>query len=318
MPLMLDPIQCYQSLGVKSLLRQISRDCVVCQRAYARSAAQTMGQLPMERVEYSPPFTICDIDYAGPFLLRQLHSRKPPLIKGYACLFTCFVCRAVQLEVLSDLTTEAFLAALQRFTDCRTCPSIIYTDNGTNFIGANRELKDLLNFLNSKAVQDKIHTYTTAHSIQWRFSPSRSPHFGGLWEAGVKNMKTILKKIIGAQHVTYEQLSTVLVSVEATLNSRPLLPVDSTATDGTIPLTPGHFLYGKPTRSLPSRVDVTTHVSKGRYWELTRRLPQEIWAQWYSIQLQSMQKAEKWQSNHPNIQPGDIVLLKEIDPHQNY
>ena len=213
-----------------------------------------MGLLPTERVKYAPPFSVVGIDYAGPLLVRRGHVRKPTLLKTYACLFICFTTRAVHIELVSDLTTDGFLSALGRFTDRRGYPSIIMSDNGTNFVGENRALKDLHKLLSNKSTQDRIHSFAASHEneIRWKFSPSRSPHFGGFWESGIKNMKVILKKLI---HLTFEQLYGVLTAAESTLNSRPLMPLDAASAEGVSPLTPGHLLIGRPLRSLPSRVD---------------------------------------------------------------
>ena len=256
-----------------------------------------MGLLPITRVKPSPPFAVTGIDYAGPLLIRRGHARKP---------------KAVYIELVSDLTPEAFLAALSRFTDRRGCPSTILSDNATNFVGANRELRDLQNLLTSKSTPDQIQAFSTAHRIAWKFSPSRSPHFGGLWEAGIKNMKMVLKKIAGPHHLTFQQLCTVLTAAECTLNSRPLLPVDSTSPDGMSPLTPGHFLIGRHLHSLPTRVE-TSKLTSLHHWELIKRLKSDIWTRWYTLYLQALQRRDKCQFEQLNLQPCGIVLLKEID-----
>ena len=245
-----------------------------------------MGLLPIARVKHSPPFAVTGIDYAGPLLIRRGHARKPTLLKLYACLFIWCTTRAVHIELVSDLTSEAFLAALSRFTDRRGCPSTILSDDGTNFVGANRELRDLQNLLTSTSTQDRIQTFSGAHHIEWKFSPSHLPHFGGPWEAGIKNMKIVLKKIAGPHHLTFK----VLTAAEATLNSRPLLHLDSTSPDGMSPLTPGHFLIGRPLCPLPSRVDTTSKLTSLQCWELTKQLKSAVWTRWYALHLQALQQ----------------------------
>ena len=169
-------------VGIKSLLRQISRNCVICQKAYARVATQRMGLLPITRVKPSPPFAVTEIDYAGPLLIRRGHARKPTLLKSYACLFICCTTKAVHVEQVSDLTSEAFLAALSRFTDRRGYPSTILSDNATNFVGANRKLRDLQNLLTSKSTQDQI-LNSTSYSMEV-FSKSFTPLW---WSLGGRN-----------------------------------------------------------------------------------------------------------------------------------
>ncbi|XP_018375980.1 PREDICTED: uncharacterized protein LOC108769465 [Trachymyrmex cornetzi] len=148
-----------------------------------------MGDIPAERIRgFSRSFTITGVDYAGPFQVRESrHRGKIHVSKGYVAIFICFATKAVHLEMVTDLTTEAFLAALQRFTARRGLCAQIHSDNGTNFVGAARELKELYEFLMKQGT--KIETNLAEQRIQWKFIPSRSPHFGGLWEAAVKLSK---------------------------------------------------------------------------------------------------------------------------------
>ena len=152
-----------------------------------------MGQLPAARVTPTPPFTITGIDYAGPFILKRGHTRKPVLVKAYLALFVCLATKAVHIEIVSDLTTEAFLASLKRFISRRGLPSEIHTDNGTNFQGARNDLSDLYRFLADSTSTTAINTYLLKQRITWHCIPERAPHFGGLWEAAVKSTKFHLK-----------------------------------------------------------------------------------------------------------------------------
>ncbi len=214
-------------LGARPLARKVCRSCVVCRKVAAKLETQQMGQLPRARVIPSPAFDKTGIDFAGPFLMKKGHTRRPVIVKTYLCVFVCFCTRAVHLEVVSDLTTEAFLACLKRFVSRRGLPSEIYTDNGSNFKGASNHLSDLYQFLQKDATQNQISASMLSQRIKWTFSPERAPHFGGLWEAAVKSAKYHLKRVIGAQKLDYEEFSTVLCQVESCMNSRPLLPIDS-------------------------------------------------------------------------------------------
>lgn len=113
----------------------------------------------------------------------------------------------------------------------------LYSDNGTNMVGAFRQLEK---------VQQRLQCLT----IEWLFIPPAAPHFGGLWEAGVKSVKTHLKKVHGTANLTYEEMSTVLIQVEAVLNSRPLCPFTNSVEDLSI-LTPNHFLTGQQYVPIP-------------------------------------------------------------------
>jgi len=119
------------------------------------------------------------------------------IVKSYICVFVSLTVKAVHLELVSDLTTDAFIACLRRFISRRGIPSLIWSDHGTNFIGAARELKDLYKFLHSDQTQASVSDFLSTHNVKWKFIPQQSPHFGGLWAAAVKSMKKHLKHIVG-------------------------------------------------------------------------------------------------------------------------
>ena len=235
----------YSILGAKALVLKISKDCVKCQRFYARTTQQQMGQLPPYRATQAPPFTTTGADFTGPFELRKGHTRRPVAVVGYACLFVCMTTKCVHIELVMDLTTESFLAAVRRFIARRGRPAKFVTDNRMNFVGASNHLKDVYDMLDSSSAQESLSQYMTDQRIEWKHSPVRSPHFGGLWEAGVKQMKALLYKTLGTQKLTSEEMYSILIEVEAILNSRPLVPMDSTPLDGAQVLIPGHFLVGR-------------------------------------------------------------------------
>ena len=131
------------------------------------------------------------------------------------CLFISLKVKAVHLEAVSDLTSEAFISALQRFVARWGCPMLILSDHGTNFVSANRELKEMFKFLSKQDVQSSIADFCSNLGIEWKFIPEHSPHFGGLWEAGVNSTKKHLRYVVGDTKLTFEELSTVLAQIEA-------------------------------------------------------------------------------------------------------
>ena len=130
--------------------------------------------------------------------------------------------RAVHLEAVSDLTSEAFIACLRRFISRRGKPTLLWSDHGTNFIGAKRILKELYEFLKDNQNNQVISNFCSTQGINWDFIPEHAPHFGGLWESAVKSFKTHLYRIVRTTRLTFEELTTVLAQIEACLNSRPL------------------------------------------------------------------------------------------------
>ena len=229
------------------------------------------------------------------------------------CVFVCFSTKAVHLELVMDLTTKAFLAALRRFSSRRGYPSVVYSDNGTHFVGAAAELEKARAFLLLESTQKEIQDFALGQGIRWVFSPSRAPHFGGLWEAAVRSMKTLLRKVVGGYCLYQHELQTIPTEIEGTLNSRPLAIIPGAPEEGVLALTAGHFLIGRPIRAPPVEVDTTAKIDNLRSWNLVERLTAELWVRWRREYLQQLQRRTKWRTTAKDIQVGDIVLLKETD-----
>ena len=186
-------------IGTRCLARSTCKTCVTCRKIAARPEPQLMEQLPEHRITPRPPFSITGVDYAGPFTLKKGHTRRPVLIKAYLAIFVCCSTKAAHIEVVSDLTTEAFLACLRRFVARRGLPMELRSDNGSNFKGAKNDLTDLYNLLSSSSTTSAISAYLLSQRVQWHCIPERAPHFGGLWEAAVKSTKHHLRCVVGTQ-----------------------------------------------------------------------------------------------------------------------
>ena len=300
----------YHVLGARQLARITCKQCVVCRKAAAKVENQLMRQLPAARTTSSPPFTTTGINYAGPFTLKLGHTRKPVLVKAYMAIFVCFSTKAVHIEVVSDLTTEAFLETLKRFTSRRGLPRSIHTDNGTNFVGARNDLQELYKFLSSTDAQASIHSFLLSNQISWHNIPERAPHFGGLWEAAVKSAKHHLKHVVGQQRLSYEEFATITAQVEACLNSRPLGALTSHSPDGVASLTPGHFLISRALQSYPETT-ITDDPSLFKRWTLCQAIPHQFWKCCSGEYLQQLQNSGKWHKTNPNLQAGDLVLMTD-------
>ena len=136
-------------LGLRRLLKIISHSCVPCYKAYQRAQNQMMGHLPANRTRPEAPFTISCLDFTGPLITVRGNPRQPTLTKTYVCLFMCFSTKAVHFELYCNLSSETFLEAFWRFSNRHGQPAHVYCNNGRNFMGAVRELKEVTQLLQS-------------------------------------------------------------------------------------------------------------------------------------------------------------------------
>ncbi len=202
-----------------------------------------MSELPHDRVTPDhPPFTNVGVDYFGPFDIRQGRSN----VKRYGVLFICLTTRAVHIEVAHSLDTDSCLNAIRRFVCRRGQVSIMRSDNGTNFIGAEVELRKAIQQWN----QSKIEHTLMQKGIHWIFNPPSGSHFGGIWERQIRSVRKIFRSVLKEQTLTDESMHTFLCEVEAIMNDRPLTTATDDPTD-LEPLTTNHLLLMKRQPNLP-------------------------------------------------------------------
>lgn len=173
-----------------------------------------MGDLPSARLEHHRrPFSYCGLDYFGPITTCVGRRRE----KRYVGLFTCLVTRAVHLEVVNSLSTDAALMCLRRFIARRGTPTEVWSDNDTAFVGSNNQLR--------KQYNEAISTFAANERLSWRFIPPAAPFMGGCWERLIRSVKTSLKITLRDRTPSDEVFRTFLAEVEALVNSRPLTHV---------------------------------------------------------------------------------------------
>lgn len=294
----------------RNQVRKIIRSCVKCFRFDAGAIKHKMGDLPAVRIRPATPFTNTGIDFCGPFFIKEKKFRNRTRIKVYVCVFVCMAIKAVHLEIVSDLTSEGFLAALRRFIARRGLPEHIYSDNGTNFVGANNQLKELYVLVNSEEHKDLVNKFASERRITWHFIPPAAPHFGGLWESTVKVFKHHFKRVIGDSLFTFEELNTFTIEIEGILNSRPITSISSDPNDLLV-LSPAHYLTGKPLSTLPEYDLRTVSANRLSTWQHISKVRQDFWARWSLEYLNELQIRHKWNKDEPNLNQGDAVLIKD-------
>ncbi|XP_017477270.1 PREDICTED: uncharacterized protein LOC108367186, partial [Rhagoletis zephyria] len=298
--------QNYWILGVRSLARSIVKLCITCERLRAKTTEQMMGNLPACRVRPARPFVHTGVDYAGPIQVRPDRRRGNVVIKGYIAVFVCMVSKAVHLEFVSDLSTKAFVMAFIRFTSRYGHCLHLWSDNGTNFVGAERELSRMLQTWQASDLFDQL----SARQTEWHFITLSAPHQGGLWEAAVKATKHHLRRVMGAHLLTIEAVQTVLAEIGAVLNSRPLCALSADPQDLS-PLTPGHLLIGESlVPVLGEQIPVEWPENRLDYWQSRQRITQRFWKLWSNSYLHELQQRPKWRESRRNLKIGDLVVIK--------
>ncbi|XP_044766482.1 uncharacterized protein LOC123322598 isoform X2 [Coccinella septempunctata] len=223
-------------------------------------------------------------------------------------VFVCFTTRAIHLELILSLSTDDFLQAFHRFVSRRGMPAEVFSDNGTTFVKANKDLKSLFNFFKEQNLE--ISKAVTDMGIAWHFIPVNSPHFGGIWEAGVKSLKNHLKRVLRSYTFFFFDFQTLLVRIEAVLNSRPICPLTSCPND-LPPLTPAHFLLGRAGTAVPEGTVMHLPENRLSQFQLVQKVYEQFWSRWQREYVSELQTRQKWTRNTGSLNIGQLVLIKE-------
>ncbi|XP_028323877.1 uncharacterized protein LOC114476498 [Gouania willdenowi] len=289
--------------GMSKTVASFIRQCVTCRRLRKLPEGQRMSDLPLQRLEPSPPFTHCGMDCFGPFLTTE--GRKQH--KRYGLLFTCFCSRAIHIELLEDLSTDAFINALRCFISIRGAIRQIQCDQGTNFVGARNEFKAALNELDTH----RLSAYLTERQCDFVMNAPHSSHAGGVWERQIKTVRSVLNTTLTLSNgrLNDASLRTLFYEAMAIVNSRPLAIDNLNNPDSLEPLTPNHLLHLKSNAPLPppgafSKEDL---YCKKR-WRRVQFLAEQFWSRWRREYVHSIISRQKWHSPKRNLTVGDVVL----------
>lgn len=298
----------YWIINGRQRIKSVIFRCVNCFQYRKKLLNQKMGNLPEYRLQSALPFTFTGVDYAGYFEIKTSNRKNAPFTKAYIALFICLTTRAVHLELVSDLTTTQFLKAFKRFIGRRGIPSKMFSDNGSNFVGAEREIKESFQQAYDQQTSE-FNQFMLENQIEWKTIPARAPHFGG-WESAVKLTKHHLKRVLKNVRLNFEDFNTFIIQVEAVVNSRPLWE-NPTSMDEIEALTPAHFLIFRPVNMLPEPNLNHLPLNRLNQYQFLQRLLTDFWKTWSTEYLQNLQIRKKWQKTSPNLSIGQIVLVSE-------
>lgn len=298
--------QRYWITGARKVAKLVVHRCVTCSRARPKMVQQLMAELPSSRATASRPFTITGVDYWGPIQLAPIHRRASPR-KAYVAVFVCFSTKAVHIELVGDLSTPKFLQALRRFVSRRGLCSDLHSDNGRNFVGAAKELQELVR---SKNYQESIGKECNTLGIRWHFNPPKASHFGGLWESAIRSAQKHFVRVLGPHTLPFDDMETLLCQIESCLNSRPIVPLSDDPSDYE-PLTPGHFLIGTSLKAVPDNDLSSIPLDRLQKWHRVQKMFQDLWKRWHLEYLSTLQPRAKWCNPPIQILPDQLVVLRD-------
>nr|XP_054775363.1 uncharacterized protein LOC129283739 [Lytechinus pictus] len=299
----------YWILGCSHFVSKFISRCVTCRKLRQPVQSQKMADLPKDRLTPSPPFTYCGVDCFGPWTIKE--GRKE--LKRYGLIFTCMASRAIHIETLNSMTTDAFINGLRRFVSIRGPIRQLRSDRGTNFTGAATELSKAWKEMDQTKVASILLTEGCDY-FDFKFNFPASSHMGGAWERQIRSVRTILDALLhrNGHQLDDDSLRTLLCEAAAIVNSRPLAVEFLNEPNHPEPLTPNHLLTQKTKVILPPpgrflREDV--YLKKR--WRRVQHLCNEFWIRWKKEFLNQLQSRKKWTHTRRNMKVGDVVIIKD-------
>lgn len=284
--------QKYWVIDIRAVMKKIKFRCQKCKNDNAKPIPPIMAALPKCRLHVNvKPFTYTGVDYFGP--MNVSIGRR--VEKRWGALFTCLNTRAVHIELANALSTDAFFLCLKNVIHRRGKILQLYSDNGTNFVGANNEI----NRIKERLADD---------GIEWFFNPPASPHFGGVWERMVKEVKSLLPSV--QRTMPEDELRSLLIQIEFIINSRPLTHIPLYSDDDEV-LTPNHFLLNQSGATNLSLNDVTKGEVNREHWKRAEQAAKVYWDRWIQEYLPTLGKRSKWQEVNRPIKLDDIVAYPD-------
>ncbi|XP_062617169.1 uncharacterized protein LOC134278886 [Saccostrea cucullata] len=299
----------YWLVHAASAIRKLVSKCTICRRQGSSVGEQKMASLPEDRlIPDEPPFTRVGVDYFGPFIVKQKRSH----VKRYGVLFTCLTSRAVHLEVAASLDTDSYINALRHFIARRGQVVRMRSDNGTNFVGAERKLRSAINELNVSQIEDSM----LQKNIDWKFNPPAGSHHRGVWERIIRSVRKTLNSVLKEQVLDDEGLNTLMCEIESILNGRPITKC-SDQHDDLEALIPNYLLIMKAKPNFPPGVFVKEHNYCRRRWKQIQYMANLFWKRWTREYLPLLQERQKWCEEKRNFTVGDIILVVDSNAPRN-
>ena len=292
----------YWILKVHDLAKSVKYRCVFCREMEHQVESQLMADLPRHRLApYTPPFYYTSCDYFGPYQVKLGRNKST---KHYGVIFTCLNTRAVHLEMAMDYSTMEYMQVLRRFFAIRGQPAFMMSDNGSQLVGAERELREMIRGWNIEQLRD----FCAEKGMEWRFITPTAPHQNGCAEALVKSCKLALRKAIGQQTLTPFELYTCLLEVANLVNQRPIGRIPNDPDDGSY-LCPNDMLLGRASSEVPQGPFRETRNPRHRV-EFVQKIVDTFWQRWTRDVFPSLVPRRKWNVERRNVRVDDVVIIQ--------
>ena len=294
----------------RRIAKKVVDNCVICRKARAKRCQQIMSDLPPERTAPAGPFQFTAVDLFGPYDVKD-EVKKRVRLKVWGIVFSCMASRAIHADIVSDMSAEGFLLAYQRFTSLRGHPSKVWSDPGTNFVGAKPALEDLYRFLENlerSGVEEKAAKNGTKWS--WKIHPADSPHRNGAAEAAVRTVKKALQNVGGNGVFTWGEFQTFVYMAANLANERPVDARAQSQEDCVEYITPNSLLLGRASL----RGDPVDFQFEGYPYKRLRVIQSEVnkfWKKWCQLAGPNLFVRSKWHTKERNVAVGDIVWLAD-------
>ena len=287
------------------LAKFIKRKCAICKKLNAKVEEQYMANLPNIRLQpFTPPFYHTACDYFGPY---QVKISRNKCDKYYGIIFTCMTTRAVHLELAVDYSTMGLLQALRRFFAIRGQPALMVSDNGTQLVGAERELKEMIKGWSFKELTE----FGVKQQMEWKFTTPASPHQNGTAESLVKSIKRAIKIAIGEQILSPFEFYTCLMEIANLINQRPIGRMPNDPNDGSY-LCPNDLLLGRTSSTTPQGPFRQTRNPRHRV-EFVQKIIDTFWKRWKRDVFPNLIPRKKWTAERRNVRVDDIVVMEDAN-----
>lgn len=287
---------------LRVLANSIRLNCPKCKIRSAVPRMPEMAPLPKARLAvHMRPFTYVGIDYFGPILV--VFGRGT--VKRWGVMITCMKTRGIHLEIAHSLNTSSCIMAIRNFIVSKGQPKEFYSDNGTNFHGADNTLKEEFEKLDQNRIQEEF----TTSEFSWTFNPPAAPHMGGSWERMIQTVKNCLEASMTSRYPTDEVLKNLFDEAEGIVNSRPLTYVSLDSPDDDV-LTPNHFIHGTSNGHKPPGEFTSSDLLRNT-WRTAQAMADKFWTQFVLEYVPTIMARSKWFKKIKPLQVDDVVIIMD-------